>query len=224
MSGGLITIDGPAGVGISSTVKATVELLRKRGLPAIGVAHPSPTPLGTHLLANTGNYCGHALACLNAGDRHQQQHAEIGPELAVSHVVCDRYVPSDVVSFVQGGLPAETVWAINNGARVPDLAILLRASPEVIIQRRAGHGACDPLEQDPTTHIVRESGLFDLLADDLRRRGWNAAVIDCSTNWPYQTAEAIVSRFTSSLNRLNPVDPHSDSVLARAGTGRKEIR
>jgi dTMP kinase len=192
VQGRFVTIDGAGAVGKSSTVKATVEYLHKASVPAFGTSQPSSTMVGSCIRAHADTYTGIALACLVAGDRHHQQNAEIGPELdAGKVVVCDRYLPSSLVLQVIDGVPAERIWQLNDGIRVPDLAVFLRADPTMIAARLAARGAHNRFERDPARSIARELEMFGQVAEDLRRRGWPVHVIDCTNLWQYETARII---------------------------------
>ncbi|PPJ02689.1 dTMP kinase [Nocardia nova] len=192
VTGRLITIDGAGGVGKSTTVASTVEYLRSTGLPAYATSQPSRTVLGNHIRGHADTYTGIALACLVAGDRHHQQHVEIVPALDDEKiVVCDRYLPSSLVLQVIDGVPAERVWQLNAGIRVPDVAVVLRADPQVVADRLAARGAHNRFERRPDYSIARELELFDQVAEDLRARGWPVHVIDCSEHAKNETAVAI---------------------------------
>ncbi|MGW0052611.1 dTMP kinase [Nocardia nova] len=192
VTGRLITIDGAGGVGKSTTVALTVKYLRSTDRPAHATSQPSRTALGNHIRGHTDTYTGIALACLVAGDRHHQQRVEIMPALADEKiVVCDRYLPSSLVLQVIDGVPAGRVWQLNAGIRVPDVAVVLRADPEVIADRLAARGAHNRFDRRPDDSIARELELFDQVADDLRTRGWPVHVIDCTEHAKNETALAI---------------------------------
>ncbi|WP_036507888.1 dTMP kinase [Nocardia aobensis] len=192
VTGKLITIDGAGGVGKSTTVASTVKYLRSIGLPAYATSQPSRTVLGAHIRGHTDTYTGIALACLVAGDRHHQQRDEIVPALDDEKlVVCDRYLPSSLVLQVLDGVPAERVWQLNAGIRVPDVAVVLRADPKVIADRLAARGAHNRFERRPDDSVARELELFDQVAEDLRTRGWPVHGIDCTEHGKNETALAI---------------------------------
>jgi dTMP kinase len=192
VTGRLITIDGAGGVGKSTTVASTVEYLRSTGLPAYATSQPSRTVLGDHIRGHADTYTGIALACLVAGDRHHQQRVEIVPALDDEKiVVCDRYLPSSLVLQVLDGVPAEQVWQLNAGIRVPDVAVVLRADSKVIADRLTARGVHNRFERRPACSIARELELFDQVAEELRTRGWPVHVIDCTEHAKNETALAI---------------------------------
>ncbi|MBB5915106.1 dTMP kinase [Nocardia transvalensis] len=192
-TGILVTLDGPGGVGKTTVTREVHDYLSKRNVPVLHTCQPSRTVLGSHIRAQADSYHGMTLACLVAGDRHQQQNTEIVPELEAGKVVvCDRYLPSSLVLQVLDGVPAETVWALNTGIRVPDLAVILRADPAWIrecLEGREG-GPHNRFERDPGS-TTREAALFDVVAADLEAVGWPVQVIDCTNRRPYQTAGMI---------------------------------
>ncbi|MGY2119502.1 dTMP kinase [Nocardia gipuzkoensis] len=192
MAGRLVTVDGAGGVGKSTAVSSTADYLQTRGIAAYATRQPSDTALGSHVRAHADTYTGIALACLVAGDRHHQQATEIGPELEAGKVVlCDRYLPSSLVLQVLDGVPAQKVWQLNDGIRVPDVAVFLRADPDIIASRLAARGAHDRFERDPDRSTVQQVELFDQVAQALRARGWPVHVIDCTDLRPHQTASSI---------------------------------
>lgn len=79
LPGMLITIDGPGGVGKSTTAQLVAKALDDRAIPVHTTTEPTRTSLGEHIRAGTDTYRGMALACLVAGDRHHHLAAEILP-------------------------------------------------------------------------------------------------------------------------------------------------
>ncbi|MFC9432463.1 dTMP kinase [Nocardia sp. NPDC057030] len=208
-SGVLVTIDGAGGTGKSSTVAETAAYLRGIGVAVHSTRQPSPSELGSHIRSATDTDRGMALACLVAGDRHHQQAAEIEPELVAGRVVlCDRYLPSSLTLQVLDGVPSATVWALNAGVRVPEIAVVLRADPPVITERVCVRGAHNRFEQ-AGDFAARELELFDCVAEDLRMRGWPVHVIDCTRLSPHETAVAVAELILPLLGNV-PADPETE--------------
>lgn len=206
-NGLLVTVDGPGGVGKSSTVTETAIYLRRAGVPVHATSQPSRSTLGGFVRAHADTYTGMALACLVAADRHHQQATEIEPELVAGHVVlCDRYLPSSLVLQVLDGVPPDTVWALNTGVRTPDAAVFLRADPSMISDRLRARGAHSRFETDPAS-TARELELFDAVADELRARGWPVLVIDCTQLLPCETALAVANVIVPRLGDDVPTRP-----------------
>ncbi|PXX53964.1 dTMP kinase [Nocardia tenerifensis] len=208
-SGVLVTIDGAGGTGKSTAVAETAEYLRGLGVAVHSTRQPSASELGSHIRSATDTYRGMALACLVAGDRHHQQAVEIEPELAAGRVVlCDRYLPSSLTLQVLDGVAPETVWALNTGVRVPEVAVVLRADPDVISERVRARGAHNRFER-ATDFAARELAVFDSVAEDLRSRGWPVHVIDCTRLSPRETAVAVAELIVPLLGNA-PNDPKTE--------------
>ena len=112
-----VSIDGPGGVGKSTAARLICEQLTAQGRQVCLTAEPSRTPLGEMIRASTDTYCGIALACLVAGDRHHHLATEIRPQLhAGAIVISDRYLPSSLVLQRMDGVDQDTIWQLNSGA------------------------------------------------------------------------------------------------------------
>lgn len=152
--------------------------LRERDVDPVATCEPTRTPLGNLLRTGTDTYTGMAMACLIAGDRHHHLATEIAPALrAGAIVICDRYIPSSLVLQGMDGISAETIWALHAGARVPDLAVLLSADPEVLTERLTRRGTHSRYERGPDTSRI-ETELYDRAAVDLRGRNWPVMNVD----------------------------------------------
>ena len=131
-----VSIDGPGGVGKSTTARLVGEQLNARGRRVWATAEPSRTPLGELIRASTDTYRGMALACLVAGDRHHHLATEILPRLQAGFtVISDRYVPSSLVLQRMDDVDQETIWQLNKGAEPSELAVILNATPAVLSGR-----------------------------------------------------------------------------------------
>ncbi|MFI6285923.1 dTMP kinase [Streptomyces sp. NPDC051018] len=125
-----ITVDGPSGVGKTTTINALAEEMTESGLAIRRTAEPSSNPIGTFTRQNADGVHGHALACLVAADRYAHIEHEIGPWLrAGDTVLCDRYVASTLVLQRLDGVPLPYLLALNADIVLPDLAVILTASP-----------------------------------------------------------------------------------------------
>ncbi|MBO0874853.1 MAG: dTMP kinase [Pseudonocardia sp.] len=123
-----MTIDGPGGVGKSTTTRYLHRRLATRGYDVYATAEPSDDALG-RLARRPGTYTKHALACLVAADRYHHLDTEIHPALRAGRiVVSDRYVPSSYVLQRIDGVPLDFIEAINTDTDIPDLAVLLTAA------------------------------------------------------------------------------------------------
>ncbi len=89
-----VTLDGPGGVGKSTTTEHLHRYLTGQGYSVHTTSEPSHGPLGKIARHGTDTYSGYVLACLVAADRYHHLATDIRPNLAAGWiVVCDRYVP-----------------------------------------------------------------------------------------------------------------------------------
>jgi dTMP kinase len=192
LPGMLITIDGPGGVGKSTTAQLVAKALDDHAIPVHTTTEPTRTFLGEHIRAGTDTYRGMALACLVAGDRHHHLAAEIFPALQADKVViCDRYLPSSLVLQCIDGIESDTIWCLNAGVYVPDVAVLLNADHPVIADRLRQRGAHSRFERQPGGSRA-ESDLYHRTAADLRTAGWPVMALDC-TIWPPETIAMMIA-------------------------------
>src|SRR6266498_3781810 len=75
----LVTIDGPGGVGKTTTIGHLAAILTHAGLPVHRTAQPSTGPIGALVRDLVPTAGGAALACLFAADRYHQLDTEIRP-------------------------------------------------------------------------------------------------------------------------------------------------
>lgn len=208
--GRFITLDGPGGVGKSTTAAAVARLLTVYGEQVHATKEPSESPLGQFIRANADDYEGAALACLVVADRHHHLAQEIVPRLTAGvTVVCDRYIASTLVVQALDGVPQRYLLNLSAGLRIPDLAVILTADPRAIAARIAERGATHRFNRDPS-FPARESALYDEAVDLLRAMGVPVLVLDTDTAPPAAIAEQIASAALS----LGSVSTHLDSAPA----------
>jgi dTMP kinase len=202
--GPLVSVDEPGGVGKSTVCAAVTGLLTSHGVPVRLTREPSPTPLGELIRAGTGEYHGMALACLVAGDRHHHLASEIRPRRAAGEVVLsDRYLPSSFVLQRIDGLPWETIAALNEGADVPGLAVILTADPAVTtarLERRGGHSRFEAMPDTAAT----ETALYHDAARRLAGQGWPVCQMDATVRTPDELAAGIVAQILAICQRETP--------------------
>lgn len=205
--GMLITIDGPGGVGKSTITQLVAKTLDDRAIPVHTTTEPTRTTLGEYIRAGTDTYRGMALACLVAGDRHHHLTTEILPALQAGKVVvCDRYVPSSLVLQAIDGLESNTIWSLNAGVYVPDIAVLLNADHSVIADRLRLRGAHSRFERQPGSSRT-ESDLYHRAATELRTAGWPVMALDCTIRRPRAIAMMIAVPVIHSYRERSQVCP-----------------
>jgi dTMP kinase len=192
--GVLISVDGPSGVGKTTTVHALAEMLTGEGRTVHTTREPSDGPIGKLARELTDSVRGMALACLYAADRYHHLDTEILPHLETGQVVItDRYIPSALVMQQLDGVDPDYLWRINAPARRPHLAVLLDADPEVVSERLRGKGPHNRLQKLPSSshlewHHFRDA--YQRLSD----AGWAVYRIDCSATTVTEVARMIHQR------------------------------
>jgi dTMP kinase len=183
-----VSIDGPSGVGKTTTCRGLVAQLRDTWESVHSTREPTTTALGGFVRAHADTYHGMALACLVAGDRHHHVATEILPALrSGALVVTDRYLPSSLVLQVRDGVPAELVWHINQGVPRPDSAVILTGHIKVLSRRLTRRGTQDRFE---TALDMGEIQRFAEVAEELSAAGWPVYVLDCGGLSPEEVVAA----------------------------------
>ncbi|MFJ3309670.1 dTMP kinase [Streptomyces sp. NPDC086549] len=190
-TGWFVTIDGPSGVGKSTTVQALHDLLADQGRPATRTAEPTTTALGTFTRSHANTIHGLALACLVAATRYEHVETVIDPALRRGAlVVSDRYLPSTLVLQQLDGVPSQFLIDVNRHVPMPDLAVILTAEPGLIAQRITERGITHRWHLDPTGPS-READLYREAATYLTSRGVDVLLLDNSAYTPSDVARRI---------------------------------
>ncbi|MFG2144152.1 dTMP kinase [Streptomyces sp. NPDC048696] len=199
-----VAIDGPGGVGKSTTAAALARLLTAEYSPVHATAEPSRTPLGNLIRQGTTEYRGMTLARMIARDRRHHVAREIQPALTQGQLVlCDRFIASSLVLQRIDGIPLDTVWDLNRPVLRPDLTVLLGADPEVTAKRLANRGAHSRFElMEDSTRI--EARLYEEAASFLRARGFLVMELDCTELTPKDVA----ARIADEVNDLRMGETH----------------
>jgi dTMP kinase len=82
-----VSVDGPSGVGKSTTVQALARLLAEEDRIVHITCEPSAGPIGELARELTETVYGTALACLYAADRYYHLDTEVLPHLDAGEVV-----------------------------------------------------------------------------------------------------------------------------------------
>jgi dTMP kinase len=94
-----------------------------------------------------------------------------------------------------------TIAALNEGADVPDLAVILGADPAVIARRLEQRGGHSRFEAMPGAARI-ETDLYDDTPRRLAGSGWPVWCIDGSTGTPAELAEAVAGRILATIRFL----------------------
>jgi dTMP kinase len=212
-TGWFVTIDGPSGVGKSTTVQALHEQLQAQGRPARRTVEPTTSDLGTFTRNHANEIHGLALACLVAATRYEHIDTVIEPVLRAGElIISDRYLPSTLVLQQLDGVPFEFLVDVNRHALMPDLSVILTADPGLIADRIATRGIRHRFHLDPTAPS-REVELYAEAAAYLMNRGVDVLVLDTSTATPSDVARRIADAIpalplasVTSLTQPTPQD------------------
>lgn len=193
-SGLFVSVDGPSGVGKSTTARALAELLRDDGRAVHLTCEPSEGAIGKLARELTETVRGEALACLYAADRYHHLTTEVVPNLECSEVVItDRYIPSALVMQQLDGVDPDYLWRINIKARKPDLAVILDAHPVVVAERLRERGPHNRLQKLPSSAHV-EWHHYRGAVQRLKDAAWTVERIDCSATTVPEVAQIVRDR------------------------------
>ncbi|MFH8760229.1 dTMP kinase [Streptomyces atroolivaceus] len=193
-----ITVDGPSGVGKSTTIQALRDELTARGIPVHGTAEPTASDLGLFIRAHFSHIRGHALACLVAADRYEHVEHEIRPRLnAGDTVITDRYLASTLVMQQLDGVPLKFLLDLNANVLMPELAVVLTAPPGLIAERIATRGPRNRFHHDPTAP-GREVLLYEAAARSLMTAHVKVLVVNTGKATPSEVAVAIADAIPDS--------------------------
>jgi dTMP kinase len=138
--GTFICIEGIDASGKTTQAKILVRQLRRRDVDAVYTTEPSRGKVGKFIrrqILNREKRVPIVLeALLFAADRVDHLQNEVKPALEKGKiVVCDRYVYSSLAYQGAAGLSLDWIQRINQFALVPDLAVFLDVSPEIVLKR-----------------------------------------------------------------------------------------
>jgi dTMP kinase len=200
----LISIDGPGGVGKTTTIEHLATMLTDAGLPVHRTAEPSIGPIGTLARDLVPTAGGAALACLFAADRYHQLDTEIRPRRTAGQIVlCDRYLASGLVVQRADRIDLAFLAGINANADPPDLAVILTADSGTIARRLAARGVQNRYQGSPA-QAAAETAHYGDAAAHLENLGASVLRIDTSHTPPDRVAVRIAAAI-SDLRRAEPV-------------------
>lgn len=178
MTGCFLVIEGPNGVGKTTTTQLLAGRLRARGLRVHDTTEPSHLPLGQLIRASEATLTGRALALAVAADRYAHLTTEILPALeAGAVVISDRYVHSSLVLQRIDGLSLEEIWQYNSHVTPASLSFHLHHDSAVLRHRLHRRPMLSRLERlgSPEQELALYEEAFAFLA----RRGWRHVSVDC---------------------------------------------
>jgi dTMP kinase len=194
-----VSVDGPSGAGKSTIVAHLAQLLVASGEDVHVTAEPSTGPIGRLCRELIETVTGPALACLYAADRYHHLATEIRPHTDAGRtVISDRYVPSALVMQRFDGLDPAFLWQLNAKADRPDLAVILKADPEVIARRLRERGAHNRFQLSPDSSQA-EVGFYRDATDWLVRAGFVVLNLDVNHKPPEESAALIAERLMTLL-------------------------
>jgi len=133
-----VTFDGPNGVGKTSVFNGVADQLHQNGFEIVRTKEPTNSSLGRFILQAEESYRGRTFASLVAADRYFHLDNEVLPALREGKIVLsDRYIESSLVLQRLDDVEIEFVWTLNSQVYVPDLSVILTASPKTLEKRLA---------------------------------------------------------------------------------------
>lgn len=193
-----VVVEGPNGVGKTTSAATLHALLRKRGTPSYLTTEPSHTPFGRLVRSAESGLSGRALALAVAADRYAHVENEIQPAINAGQVVIsDRYVQSSLVLQRLDGLTLPEIWQYNQHVPQPTISFYLQLTAETIQARLNERGTLSRLERvgSPT----RELALYRDANDFLDGYGWRQITIDCQGLTPEDVADQMLNYIAPTI-------------------------
>ena len=201
-----VTVDGPNGVGKTSVVAGVTKRLRELGREVLETLEPTNSELGKFIRQSESKYRGRTYACLIAADRYHHLHQEVIPALKKGEVVVSaRYVESSLVLQRLDDVELDFIWELNSHVVIPDLSVILTATPEALTQRLQKRTSLSRFEVEESR--AAELAYYLEAADFLSLRAFNIMVLDNET----MTLEQNVARITKKVQSLLSNSPHGTS-------------
>lgn len=179
-----VTIDGPHGVGKSTLVHNVAHKLEEEGVIVHVTKEPTASLLGKFAREGENLFDGKSLACLMAADRYFHIDNEILPSLTEGKIVlCDRYVESSLSLQRLDKVEIDYIWEINKYIHMPDLTIILIASPEILAKRLSTRKELHRYEREKDRD--KELLYYQEASSFLINKGFNVKIINnesCSIN------------------------------------------
>ncbi|MEV4663290.1 dTMP kinase [Micromonospora echinofusca] len=193
MSGRFIVVDGPSGVGKTTTTALLAGALAAEGWQVHPTKEPTHTKLGETARYGTDDYHGLTLACLVAADRYHHLETEVRPAVAAGKIVlCDRYLATSLVLQRLDGVDPAFIWDINRFADRPDLTVILTGDPARSRKRAAARGIHSRFHRGGSEAGRREMELYVRVSEELSGAGFAVHVHDVGEQSPDGVATALL--------------------------------
>lgn len=181
MQNGLfITFEGNDGSGKTTISKMAYEKLKEAGYPVIYTREPGGIDIAEqirHIILDPENMAMDARceALLYAASRRQHLVEKVLPALAENKIVlCDRFIDSSLAyQGVARGIGVEEVMDINAFAiegHMPQATIFLSVSLETGLQRVAGRGNLDRLDQESMDFHKNVAKGYEIVKERFKER------------------------------------------------------
>lgn len=195
-------IEGADGVGKSSLTQALTDALSKNAV--LSTSEPNAGCVGYGYIRRflTGEIAlsVHAQRMAYALNRYAHVHEALIPFIEAFEngvILCDRYILSSLVYQTQGLWECNDVMEMNVGARLPDLVLLLRATPETCMDRLRARGGDSEIFDDQIELLLQK---YDERAQWLREYG--VMVVDIDANQP---ADRVLRDALYEIGRYAPL-------------------
>jgi len=197
-AGRLIVFEGIDGSGKTEQVRELCRRLSSAGIPHHATREPSDGPVGLlirgilagrHRISGDHPMSADSLALLFAAYRMDHLQREVNPALARGEVVVsDRWYHSSL-AYQGTASDVSRILLLNEGARRPDLTILLCVDPVVAAARRVASGRLPDIfdDDEEQRRIFRGYGR---VVDILSLRGERIEVVDGGLGIPDVSAIA----------------------------------
>jgi dTMP kinase len=172
-----VTIEGPNGVGKTSVMVKVASRLRRLDFDVIETSEPTQSNLGHIVRTSESTYHGRTYACLVAADRYLHIEQEIIPAVSAGKIALSaRYVESSLVLQRLDGVDIEFIWALNSQVRIPDMSVILTASPATLEHRLGARSVLSRFESTRTRS--EELAYYVETAEFLSKHNFNVICLD----------------------------------------------
>lgn len=174
-----ITVDGPNGAGKSYFIEQLTNKI-SQNCSIYLTKEPSPTQFGDFVRRYEHHLSSLLYAQLIWSDRYFHVENFVVPELKAGKVVIsDRYIESSFVLQGFDGLSVNDIWEMNKDFIIPDISIILLATPTLLEERLSARSFLTPYERKMTRE--QEVTAYHDTVEYLTRKGFNYLVFDNNT-------------------------------------------